>query len=99
MEDLGSWYDRNYSFYKPITEYLENLLKEILDNEAVEYVHIESRVKKFNSFKRKIEDKGYHNPEQVIDFAGAMIVASVLSNAELISNVIKRGKEFKIDVG
>lgn len=97
MEDLRSGYDRNYSFYKPITEYLENLLKEILDNEAVEYVHIESRVKKFNSFKRKIEENGYRNPEQVTDFAGAMIVGSVISNVELISMMIERGKEFEID--
>jgi putative GTP pyrophosphokinase len=97
LEGLRSWYDRNVPIYGPLTEYLERLLKEILDNEAIEYVHIESRIKKFVSLKRKIEDKGYHKPEQVTDFAGAMIVGSALSNVELISKVIERGKEFEID--
>lgn len=73
------------------------MVKEILDKEAIEYVHIEARLKKFDSFEEKIVTKPYSKPEEVTDLAGVMIVGSVLSNAELISKIIKRGKEFKID--
>jgi ppGpp synthetase/RelA/SpoT-type nucleotidyltranferase len=61
------------------------------------YVHIETRLKEFKSFKDKIVRNGYRRPEEVTDLAGVMIVGSVLSNAELISKKIKSGKEFQID--
>jgi putative GTP pyrophosphokinase len=69
----------------------------MLDKEAIEYIHIEARLKEFESFKKKKVRKGYRNPEEVTDLAGVMIVGSVLSNAELISKKIKSGKEFQID--
>jgi ppGpp synthetase/RelA/SpoT-type nucleotidyltranferase len=97
LKDLRSWYNRNESTYKALTQSLKELITKILDKEAVEYVLIEARLKKFESFEMKMVRKGYNNPDQVTDFAGVMIVGSVLSNAELISKVIKRGKEFEID--
>jgi putative GTP pyrophosphokinase len=97
LNNLKSWYDEKVPIYRPLVERLENLVKEILDKEAIEYVHIEARLKKFKSFKEKIVRKKYRKPEEVTDLAGVMIVGSVLSNAELISKKIKSGKEFRID--
>jgi GTP pyrophosphokinase len=97
LNNLRSWYDERVPIYKPLVERLENLVRDILDIEAIEYVHIEARLKEFESFKKKIVRKGYRKPEEVTDFAGVMIVGSVLSNAELISKKIKSGKEFQID--
>lgn len=97
LNNLRSWYGEKVPIYKPLVERLENLVREILDKEAIEYVHIEARLKEFESFKKKIVRKGYRKPEEITDLAGVMIVGSVLSNAELISKKIKSGKEFQID--
>jgi putative GTP pyrophosphokinase len=82
LNNLKLWYNERVPIYKPLVERLENLVKEILDKEAIEYVHIEARLKEFKSFEEKILRKGYHKPEEVTDLAGVMIVGSVLSNAE-----------------
>ena len=95
MNNLRSWYDERAPIYKALVESLENLVKEILDNEGIEYVHIEARLKEFDSFEKKIVRKQYRSPEEVLDLAGVMIVGSVLSNAELISKVIE--SNFRID--
>jgi ppGpp synthetase/RelA/SpoT-type nucleotidyltranferase len=97
LNKLKSWYDERVPVYNALVEKLENLVKEILDKEAIEYVHIEARLKRFDSFEKKIVTKPYSKPEEVTDLAGVMIVGSVLSNAELISTKIKSGKEFQID--
>jgi ppGpp synthetase/RelA/SpoT-type nucleotidyltranferase len=97
LNNLRSWYDEKVPIYKPLVERLRNLVREILDKEAIEYVHIEARLKEFDSFEKKIVRKRYGGPEEVTDLAGVMIVGSVLSNAELISRKIKSGKVFQID--
>jgi putative GTP pyrophosphokinase len=97
LNNLNSWYDEKVPIYKPLVEKLENLCGEILEKEAIDYVHIEARLKKFKSFEEKLIRKGYRKPEEVTDLAGVMIVGSVLSNAELISKKIKSAKEFQID--
>jgi putative GTP pyrophosphokinase len=68
-----------------------------MDKEGVKYVLIKSRLKEFKRFEEKMIRKRYDKPEDIKDLAGIMIVASVLSNAELISKIIKREKEFEID--
>jgi putative GTP pyrophosphokinase len=97
LNNLRSWYKEKVLIYKPLVERLENLCRGILDKEAIDYVHIEARLKEFESFEKKLVRKGYRKPEEVTDLAGVMIVGSVLSNAELISKKIKSGKEFQID--
>jgi len=97
LNSLRSWYDEKVPIYKPLVEKLENICREILNKEAIDYVLIEARLKDFESFEKKLVRKGYRNPEEVADLAGVMIVGSVLSNAELISKKIKSGKEFQID--
>jgi putative GTP pyrophosphokinase len=97
LNNLRSWYDERAPIYKELVETLENLVREILDREGIEYVHVEARLKKFDSFEKKIVINRYRSPDEVEDLAGVMIVGSVLSNAELISKKIKSGKEFQID--
>jgi len=97
LNDLKAWYDRNAAIYRPLPAILEKMIKGILDKEAVECILIQARLKTFESFEEKIVRNHSDNPEKVRDMVGVMIVGSVLSNAELISRVVKRNKEFEID--
>jgi putative GTP pyrophosphokinase len=97
VADLRSWYDEKAPIYTLLAQRTEKLIKEILHKEAVTYVLIQSRVKELKSFEEKMLRKKYKDPDEMTDLAGIIIVGSVISDAELISKIIKREKEFKID--
>jgi hypothetical protein len=53
LNNLRSWYDEKVPIYKPLVERLESLVREILDKEAIEFVHIKARLKNLKVLKRR----------------------------------------------
>jgi len=94
MNDLSEFYSKNVSKYKIVANKIEGLIKELIDNENIQILSVNSRVKNLSSYLKKAQR--YKNPkEEVMDYIGIRIITYVLNDMEKVSNIIK--KEFDID--
>ena len=81
LEDYKEWYDNNSQLYKELTITVENLIKQILDQEGLkkgsDYVQVDSRLKDYESFNKKMyreDERGkrkYSDPNQLTEVANA----------------------------
>jgi len=99
--DYRLWYKHNQQKYKSLAKEVEKLLKYAIRNEDMRIHHTQSRLKSYSSFEEKMynrdENKNfvYSKPTQITDVAGIRVVVFVLSEMELISQLIE--KNFEID--
>lgn len=88
-----------YDELKPLCLRLGNNIKEALEKfllaERVEFIEVNSRIKKFDSFWTKISKKGYEKPfEEIHDICGLRIINYYESDEQTIEEII--AKEFKV---
>lgn len=82
--------------FNNFSQKLEILLKELLDENKINFQNITTRTKDFDSLKNKIESKSkYNNLEEITDIVGCRIITYFESDLERIVEIIK--KEFEID--
>jgi putative GTP pyrophosphokinase len=63
--------------------------------EEIQCYKIESRVKEFGRFVRKMREKKYSSPEEMTDVVGLRIVGFVPSDINTLSGIVERN--FSID--
>lgn len=91
-------YEDKKNLYENFTEKLYSLLKELLEENQIEYNVIDKRCKTIKSFQEKItrRDKDYSDPlNEIIDLAGLRIILYCEEDSDLVCDIIK--KEFLID--
>jgi putative GTP pyrophosphokinase len=98
LEEWGRIYRKKSGTYNEYTTKLRDLIDELLQKYNIEFVQIESRTKKVESFIEKIqrEDKSYENPlKEVTDLVGIGIIAYYNEDVDKIGEMI--AEEFDID--
>jgi putative GTP pyrophosphokinase len=89
MIDYKQWYLDNKSKYESLLNRVSGLTDILLRREKIKIYTIQSRVKDFDRFEAKFRNKKYHDPEDMIDFAGLRIVCYLLSDTELVSGMMQ----------
>ena len=97
QEAAIEWYTSKRNLYKQLGNKVHNIIKELLDLNNIDIHAIFYRAKEIESFKEKIKDPKYTNPqEQITDLAGIRIICYVESDIEKICKVIE--DNFEIDL-
>ena len=95
IDEIKRNFDSNLTKYKNLGELLEKDLKELLNDNSIEYYSITHRIKTFSSFYEKIERKKYKDPfSEIEDICGLRIICYYLSDIETINKIIFN--EFKV---
>ncbi|MFW6294158.1 MAG: GTP pyrophosphokinase [Halanaerobium sp.] len=96
LMDALAWYNNNIEKYQTLTDVVESIIREALNNKNIVYHSIESRTKTKESFKRKAKKEKYKNPiREITDLTGIRIITLFEKDVYKISNIIK--ELFKID--
>lgn len=90
------WYKRNIEKHQALTEVVESIIREALNNNNIVYHSIENRTKTLESFKRKAKKEKYSDPiNEITDLSGIRVITLFEKDVYKISDIIK--ELFKID--
>ncbi len=95
INEAIKWYIDNRGTYEAISKKASKIIKEVFDNEKIEYYSITCRAKKVDSFTRKLKNEKYEVPEDITDLAGIRVITYVESEANKAAEIFK--KLFDID--
>lgn len=88
-------YEELYPLYKRLGENIKEALVQFLEENKIDYLDVEFRIKDFESFYEKIERKKYKKPfDEIQDICGLRIINYYPSDLDKITDLIK--KEFNI---
>lgn len=91
------WYLSNKLLFKQLSNKVQIIINELLEINNISIHAIFNRVKEIESFKAKINDSKYTNPEeQITDLAGIRVICYVESDISKICKVIE--SNFEIDL-
>ena len=96
--ELAAKYARIRPHFDDFAARLERLMKDLLAENRIDIIQIESRAKEVDSFERKIEQKGtrYADPiAEMTDLAGVRIITYYLEDGDEVEALIRR--EFVVD--
>jgi ppGpp synthetase/RelA/SpoT-type nucleotidyltranferase len=94
-DNAKHWYRQERPLYEAFANKLKNLTQEILDNQKINYWMVQARAKSLESFEEKMRRKSYTNPEEMEDLTGIRIIGYVLSDVDIISEILS--DNFDID--
>ena len=95
-ENIEKEYSSRLLKYKKLGNNVEQVLIDLLKTNNIDVLDVCYRVKPFDSFREKIEIKGYENPfEEVEDLCGLRIVCYYLSDLKKIDKIITDEFEVK----
>lgn len=96
IDNAVEWYTSNRYLYKQLSSKVNIILNELLELNGIRVHAIFNRPKNVESFKEKIKDPKYTNPqEQITDLAGIRVICYVESDIPKICRVIE--DNFEID--
>lgn len=94
--NLSEEYLARREAYEKLGTEVKYILEEKIKSEGIAYHEITSRVKEFDSFRRKVESKESKSPfEDITDICGVRVICLFLSDVEKISETIETN--FKIE--
>lgn len=88
-------YTTNRSIYEALSDKVSEIIKEVLDDNNVEYYTITNRAKEVESFKEKAKNEKYNDYKDIKDLAGIRVITYVESEAIKVADIVK--KLFNID--
>jgi len=91
-------YDEKISLYKAFCRKIEHLVTEILEDQNINYHSITSRVKKRDSFVKKVK-KGtgkYQSLGDITDVVGVRIITYFEDDVDKVAKIL--GAEFNVDI-
>lgn len=90
MESAVEWYTQNRYLYKQLANKVNIIIAELLEINLIGIHAIFNRAKDVESYKEKIKDPKYDNPQQQItDLAGIRIICYVESDIQRICKIIE----------
>lgn len=94
-ENVEKEYSSRLPKYKKLGNNVEQVLIDLLRTNNIDVLDVCYRVKPFDSFREKIDRKGYENPfEEVEDLCGLRIICYYLEDLKRIDKIVKN--EFEI---
>lgn len=83
------WYKTHRGSYEALSEKVERIIIEVLDNKGINYHSVTSRPKTVDSFKKKASKGHYENPiSEITDLAGVRVITYFDSDANKVSNIL-----------
>lgn len=96
IESAVEWYTLNRYLYKQLANKVNIIIAELLEINLISIHAIFNRAKDVESYKEKIKDPKYSNPQdQITDLAGIRIICYVESDIQRICKVIE--DNFEVD--
>lgn len=89
IDEAVKWYTTHRSIYGALSVKVSEIIKEILNNEKIEYYTITNRPKEIDSFREKVKDEKYNDPTDIKDLAGIRVITYVKSEAYRAADIIK----------
>lgn len=90
LEDALAWYDSNKDTYEELCKRVENILKEVLDANGVNYHSVTSRLKSRESYRKKASQVKYSDPiTQIMDVAGVRVITYTEADAKNVEKIVK----------
>jgi len=89
------WYIENRLTYEKLSNRVEAIITDILDEKGIEHHIINSRTKTISSFSKKISNSKYRNHSDLTDLAGIRVITYVEDSIPHICKIIE--ENFKID--
>ncbi|MFK3866294.1 GTP pyrophosphokinase [Pseudoalteromonas rhizosphaerae] len=90
IPDLKTEFDKLRPSYMRLAENVKAALIQFLNEQNLDFVEIETRVKEFDSFVSKIERKGYKDPlVEITDICGLRIINYYPSDLKSIEEILK----------
>jgi len=89
VDDIELWYYKRLALYNLFGDRIKELIDRLLKGEGISIVGLQSRTKEFAGFRTKISNKGYRNPEEMVDLVGIRIIGYVRSDTVIICGVIR----------
>jgi putative GTP pyrophosphokinase len=96
INEAIKWYTENRSTYKALSIKTSQIIKDVMDNEKIEYYSITCRAKKIDSFTKKVKNEKYEVPDDITDLAGIRVITYVESEAIKAADILKN--VFDIDI-
>jgi len=95
-QNQRAWLESVLPQHERLAATVKSLLENVLKQQSIEYLSVESRVKTVESAIEKIERKEYNNPKaQLTDLAGIRVITYLEQQVTKISDVVKQ--LFEID--
>jgi len=89
IEKYVLWYSNTRQFYEPLAKKAEDIIREFLDSESINYVKVESRVKSIKSFENKLQNGINYDPKKMQDLAAVRVIGYVDSDLNEIIRCLK----------
>lgn len=84
------WYSRTRPTFQALANKVESILREVIDENSINYHSISSRAKTMESYERKASRGKYRDPRQeIMDMAGVRVVTYTQSDATWVANVVR----------
>lgn len=94
-QEFKEHYDNALGLYQKLLKSIDDVISSQLSDEGIPYLHIQKRIKSFDSCFEKVNRKHYQDPfEQIEDFCGLRIVCYYPSDVERIAQMLR--SEFDI---
>lgn len=95
--DLMDHFDKRESLYQDFLKYFYNTITGILAEQSIVVQSVDTRLKKRNSLKEKIDlKKKYKSLEEITDVCGMRIITYFSDDVDKIADIIN--EEFEVDI-
>lgn len=86
---LGGWYERSQSSYDGLVGIVRSTLESLIKSAKIDFLSVTGRTKSLDSFREKVERKGYSDSNQITDLAGIRVITFIESDAARVCDLIE----------
>ena len=89
VEKALKQYSERRSIYAALATKVEDIIREVLESQKINYHSISSRAKGLSSYERKASEEKYNDPiNEIKDMAGVRVITYIQSEASATSEVV-----------
>ncbi len=83
-------YRGNFESYKDLALAVDNIIRQVLDQQGINYHSITNRPKEVERYREKASKEKYDDPKnQIMDMAGVRIITYIDSDAKKVERIVK----------
>ncbi len=98
VEEAVEWYKQKYDTYAALSQTVESLVRNILNQEHVNFHEITNRPKSIERYREKASKEKYKDPRsEIMDMAGIRIITYIDSDAKRVEEIIKKNFELRLE--
>lgn len=91
---LDVWFERMRPTYERLTDIVRSTIESLIKSANIDYLNVTSRTKSLESFREKIDRKGYTSADEITDLSGIRITTFIESDVNKVCDLLK--SSFKV---